>query len=326
MKKIILLVAAVFILVACKGPMSMVNLGKRTESVGLNPKVQAKDHVMKLKEFKIEDISENLEVGVQYHKDDILEYGMRYVFDNGAEATIGDGMLYYYNVSAKYHVDYLNSLIDYTSVVDEEGLRICNDFFTKIGVSNMKLVGTHFADVDTIIDKINGGEDIMIGKDGSGVNIREKLMDIKIFKFVKSLGGLNIAGDGVNLDNDKRLLESEVYIIINGDSIIFASMQYLTEEIIKSRDAKIISEEVAREILAKEYVKNDGNNELKIESTELTLITKPKKIVNHLKKSNIEYSPAYKFVIDDSYEKGGEVYKYSNTIYIDAIKGKALGL
>ena len=138
--------------------------------------------------------------------------------------------------------------------------------------------------------------------------------------------GLNIAGDGVNLDNDKRLLESEVYIIINGDSIIFASMQYLTEEIIKSRDAKIISEEVAREILAKEYVKNDGNNELKIESTELTLITKPKKIVNHLKKSNIEYSPAYKFVIDDSYEKGGEVYKYSNTIYIDAIKGKALGL
>ena len=68
MKKIILLVAAVFILVACKGPMSMVNLGKRTESVGLNPKVQAKDHVMKLKEFKIEDISENLEVGVQYHK------------------------------------------------------------------------------------------------------------------------------------------------------------------------------------------------------------------------------------------------------------------
>ena len=134
----------------------------------------------------------------------------------------------------------------------------------------MKLVGTHFADVDTIIDKINGGEDIMIGKDGSGVNIREKLMDIKIFKFVKSLGGLNIAGDGVNLDNDKRLLESEVYIIINGDSIIFASMQYLTEEIIKSRDAKIISEEVARKILAKEYVKNDGNNELKIESTELT--------------------------------------------------------
>lgn len=132
MKKIILLVAAVFVLVACKGPMSMVNLGKRTESVGLNPDVRAKEHVMKLKEFKIEDITENLEVGVPHHKDDILEYGMRYVFDNGAEATIGDGMLYYYNASAKYHVDYLNSLIDYTSVVKRKVLEFVMTFLLKL--------------------------------------------------------------------------------------------------------------------------------------------------------------------------------------------------
>lgn len=181
MKKIILLIATVFVFVACKGPASLVNFDDKTASAEFSAYVKAKEYVMKLKKFKIEDITENLEVGIPYREVDDKEYGMRYVFDNGSDAYIGDGMLIYYNAKSKYPVYYFNSQIDYGSEVDEEGLRICNDYFKKIGLSNMKLVGTHFANVDTIIDKINGGSDILIGKDGSGVNIREKLMDIKFF-------------------------------------------------------------------------------------------------------------------------------------------------
>ncbi len=324
MKKIVLLVAIVLTLVACKGPMSMVNLGSKTENSGLDAKVKSKELVMKLKEFKIENITENLEMEAAYYEGDNQEYGKRYVFDNGAEAYVGDGMLTYYGANAKYPVYYLNSLIEYTSDVDEEGLKICNDYFNKIGVSNMKLVGTNTADVDTIIDRINNGEDIMIGKDGSEENLREKLMDIVIYKFVKSLDSLNIVAEGVVLENEKTLSGSEAYIIMHGDSIIYAGMEYVPEDIIKSSDTNIISEEKAREILSAEYSKTKENSELKVEDTELVLITKPEKLIKHLRKVNIEYSPAYKFIIDDSYEKGGEVYKYSKTIYLDAVNGSVI--
>lgn len=325
MKKFCLLMMAVLVLVACS-PESRTGEKSSAAGTAVSVKNELDNHKykMKLKEFKVEDVSETLEKGVNYTENKDIEYGYRYVFDNGTEAAIGNGSIIYYPVGAKYSVYYLNSNPEYNSETDESAIKVCNDLFEKIGLTNMKLLGTHQANVDTIIDRINNGEDVMTAKDGSTENIREKLKDIKILKFGKSVGDLTLVDNLLYLNNEKQILTAQAKVILEGDKIIYIDMEYIPEEIISKNEVNIISEEKAREILVNDYNKSIQEEKLNITKIELLLGSEPLELIKLLKTSEIEYSPVYRITIEGSYEKGGEVYNYTDIAFVDAVSGKVI--
>lgn len=325
MKRFCLLIVAVMFLVGCSPESRDGSKSTASDSiVNVNTEVKNYKYKMKLKEFKVEDVFETLENGVNYteHKD--IEYGFRYVFDNGTEAAIGNGSLVYYPEGAKYSVYYLNSNPEYNSEPDESALKVCNDLFEKIGLTNMNLLGTHQASVDTIIDRINNGEDVMIAKDGSTENIREKLKDIKILKFGKSVGDLTLVDNNLFLSNEKEILPAQAKVILEGDKIIYIDMDYIPEDITNKNEVSIISEEKAREILVNDYNKSIQEEKLNITKTELMLGSEPLELIKLLKTSEIEYSPLYRITMEGSYEKGGEAYKYTDIALVDAVNGKVI--
>lgn len=277
MKRIIIFLISVFLLIGC-GPeyrnQEAINEADKANQESSSEKINAKEYKLRLKEFSIEEVMQ-----ISTPKDSIIEtsdpeYGKRYVTET-ADYLVGKGILMYYSQRSKYQTYY--PFLDLNmpeNDINNESVNKCEDFFRQIGISNMKLSGCKKVTVNDIINKINNGEDVMLNKDGTEVNLRENLKDIEILKFDKTIDDISIIDmQKYTLNNDKNILYAYAILLLDDEGISYYTMSYIPEDTIETKDVEIIDKQQVEIIVSEDYNKSVQESPIVIKSIELKYLS-----------------------------------------------------
>lgn len=328
MKKFLIIILAIFIITGCRPESRSEETNKdldKDANIENNETMTVKEYKLRLKEFSIEEVMKLLTPNDTILETSEPEYGKRYKTET-AEYVVGNGVLEYYSQRSKYQTYYLFSNTQiFGKEINDEGIKKCTEFLKNIGLSNLRANGYHKATVDDIIKVINNGNDILVQKDGSEVNLREHLKDIEIYRFEKVLDNIPLLDSPkYSLANDKNIITAQAFIIVDNEGVSMVKMNFIPEDIIETKDVKIISKEKAEEFLREDFNKSIQSTELKVNSIDLNYVSEKVEMIKLLQTSDLIYKPIYLVGIQSEAKKGEEVEKFNEYLYIDAITGEII--
>lgn len=280
---------------------------------------------IKLAEFNVEDVEKALDLEPHVSMSEDLEAGKVYEYADGMELALQNGSISFITGQMDWTLAYLNFIDEIEeNNARSEAIEVGDAFFDRMGLEDMKLVGSAYVDVDTLINTVYGGEDLIQTKDGQEINLRDEASDIDVLKYVKSIDGLDLVDERIDLANARSIIETYSYIIVKGESISYVDIRNTPDELLESDEVEIISPDGAEEIFVEDRQKAVEVEDFEIEGITLKYGTEPAELANVIFKPIFTYIPLYELEVKNNYMKGDQEDIYMEKVYIDAINGSIL--